>query len=186
LLSPAKLGGQRGLMLVNPAAEFALARELRSPEGAPIASVFSFISGLYFRGKEAYARRFGRARSGLLGAHVLTAGGGLLPLDERVTLARLRGWSKVAIREDNPHFTAPLLRHASGLLDAHEASARFVLLGSVATNKYMHPLREVFGDRLLVPREFVGLGDMARGSLLLRAVREERELEYSPSGEVRR
>ena len=166
-------------MLLNEAADFDLARELRSPEGAPLASVFSFVSGLYFRGKVTYARQFGRAREGLPAAHVLTAGGGLCLLDEPVTADRLRRWATVKVHENNPHFTAPLSRHASELLDAHDDTTRFVLLGSVATAKYTEPLLDVFGDRLFVPNDFVGLGDMKRGSLLLRAVREKKELAYA-------
>lgn len=168
-------------MLLRPTASFALAEQLRSAEGAPLGAVFSFVSGLYFRGKASYAREFARAENGLPAAFVITAGGGLCLLDERVSLGRLEGWAKVLIREDNPHFTAPLLRHASGLLDAHSAETRFVLLGSVATKKYLHPLLEVFGERLLFPSQFEGLGDMSRGSLLLRAVREQRELDYRPA-----
>lgn len=57
-------------------------------------------------------------------------------------------------------------------------SARVVLLGSVATGKYVDLLRPVFGDRLLFPRIFAGAGDMQRGAMLLRAVRENEELEY--------
>jgi len=142
--------------------------------------VFSFVSGLYFRGKATYATAFGRAPAGLSSALVISAGGGLLRLDERITLQRLRGWTSVSIHEANPHFTAPLVRHASEQLDAHAADTRFVLLGSVASNKYVAPLLEVFGERLLFPGEFTGRGDMSRGALLLRAVREERELEYTP------
>jgi hypothetical protein len=184
LLSPAKLSGQRGRMLLNPAAAFPLANQLRSPEGAPLGSVFSFVSGLYFRGKESYAREFARSAVGLPAAFVITAGGGLCLLDERISLERLRGWAKVSIHEDNPHFTAPLFRHASGLSDAHPKTTRFVLLGSVATNKYLTPLLEVFGERLFFPSEFAGRGDMSRGSLMLRAVREKRELEYRPIASV--
>jgi hypothetical protein len=186
LLSPARLDGKRAEILVNPEAGFALAKELRSPLGAPLGSVFSFLSGLYFRGKAAYAREFGRAPAGLSGAFVITAGGGLCSLDERVTLERLRGWAKVSVHEDNPHFTAPLQRHASELLDAHGEASRFVLLGSVATNKYVRPLLDVFAERLLFPTEFSGLGDMSRGALLLRAVREKRELSYEPLAEALR
>jgi hypothetical protein len=166
-------------MLIRAGANFELARALHSPEGAPLGEVFSFISGLYFRGKEAYAREFGRAREGLPAAHVLTAGGGLCLLDERVTLGRLDRWAKVSVSENNPHFTAPLLRHASELLEKHARATRFVLLGSVASNKYVQPLLEVFGERLLFPSEFEGRGDMSRGSLMLRAVREGRELVYA-------
>jgi hypothetical protein len=184
LLSPAKLSGQRGRMLLNPEASFPLAVQLRSPEGAPLGSVFSFVSGLYFRGKESYAREFARSAAGLPAAYVITAGGGLCLLDERISLERLRGWATVSIHEDNPHFTVPLFRHASGLLDAHPQATRFVLLGSIATNKYLTPLLEVFGERLFFPSEFAGRGDMSRGSLMLRAVREKRELEYRPIASV--
>ncbi|HEX6273101.1 MAG TPA: hypothetical protein VFZ53_08680 [Polyangiaceae bacterium] len=180
LLSPARLDGKRAEMLVNPEAGFALAKELRSPAGAPLGTVFGFLSGLYFRGKALYAGAFGRAQAGLTSAFAITAGGGLCPLDERVTLERLRGWARVSVHEDNPHFTAPLQRHASGLLEQHGDAARFVLLGSIATNKYVRPLLEIFGERLLFPLDFAGLGDMSRGALLLRAVREGRELAYGP------
>jgi hypothetical protein len=182
LLSPAKLGGRRGALLTRPGAELdlGLALALRSAEGAPLADVFSFISGLYFRGKVAYAREFGRAPPGTPAAYVLTAGGGLCGLEERVTLGRLERWAAVAVNENNPHFTAPLMRTASEALATHGESTQFVLLGSVATNKYVVPLCEVFGDRLSYPKDFAGLGDMSRGSLLLRAVRERRELPYAP------
>lgn len=179
LLSPVRLGGERGRQLLNPEATFPLASALRTPEGAPVGELFSFVSGLYFRGKASYARAFARSGDGGPGAFVMTAGGGLLPLDEHVTMERMRGWAAIAIHEDNPHFTAPLYRQASGLLESHGEAARFVLLGSVATNKYVQPLLEVFGERLLFPEEFLGRGDMSRGSLLLRAVRDEQELAYT-------
>jgi hypothetical protein len=185
LLSPARLDGKRSEVLLNPQAEFALARELRSADGAPLGAVFSFLSGLYFRGKAAYARAFARTASGGPAAFVITAGGGLCPLEQRVTVERLRGWANVAVHEDNPHFTAPLYRHATELLAASGGETRFVLLGSVATNKYVSPLVDVFGDRLLFPSEFAGLGDMSRGALLLKAVREQRELAYAPVVEAR-
>jgi hypothetical protein len=185
LLSPAKLSGKRGRMLFNPEAEFSVARELRCTAGAQLAEVFSFVSGLYFRGKVAYAREFARTNNGLPAAWVISAGGGLCTLDERVTLERLRGWAEVSIHEENPHFTAPLYRHAAALLEAHERSTRFVLLGSVASDKYVVPLLEIFGEQLLYPKEFAGRGDMSRGSLMLRAVSERRELEYEPVGLAR-
>jgi hypothetical protein len=179
LLSPVRLNGQRGRLILLPESQFPLAQQVRSDEGAPISEVFSFVSGLYFRGKAAYARAFGHSPSGRAPAWVISAGGGLLRLDERVGVDRLRGWAGVSIHEDNPHFTAPLYRHASELLTAHDESTRFVLLGSVATNKYVTPLVEIFGDRLLFPRDFAGRGDMSRGALMLRAVRDNRELEYT-------
>jgi hypothetical protein len=51
------------------------------------------------------------------------------------------------------------------------AEDRVVLLGSVATDKYVGPLLDVFGDRLLFPATFAGRGDMSRGGLLLRCAR---------------
>ena len=167
-------------MLLNPAANFELAGALRSAEGAPLGDVFSFVSGLYFRGKREYARAFAQPPPNVAGGYVMTAGGGLCVLDERVSLERIRRWAGVSIHERNPHFTAPLLRHASELAESCHEATRFVLLGSVATNKYLAPLLEVFGERLLYPRDFKGLGDMSRGSLMLAAAREQRELEYEP------
>jgi hypothetical protein len=61
-----------------------------------------------------------------------------------------------------------------------------VLLGSVASAKYVDPLLSVFGQRLSFPPTFVGRGDMSRGGLLLRCVRSGEELEYAPvDGAVR-
>jgi len=179
LLSPANLSGRRGAMLFSPSAKFPLASELRTPEGAALGELFSFVSGLYFRGKLEYARTFGRATAGLLGAYVISAGGGLCTADERLTLERLRGWSRVAIHHDNPHFTVPLQRHASALLERCTPGTQFVLLGSVASDKYVQPLLDVFGTALLFPQQFAGLGDMSRGALLLRAAREQQELDYT-------
>jgi hypothetical protein len=180
LLSPANLSGKRGQMVMNPDAGFALARALRTEDGAPLAAVFSFVSGLYFRGKVSYAQAFGRAPAGASSAYVMVAGGGLCALDEAVTLSRLRAWQKVSVSEKNPHFTAPLMRHASLLLDRHDAATRFVLLGSIASNKYVAPLLEVFSERLLFPVDFAGRGDMSRGALMLRAARDGQELAYAP------
>ncbi len=55
---------------------------------------------------------------------------------------------------------------------------RIVLLGSVATAKYLDVLSGVFGDRLSFPSDFVGRGDMSRGALMLRAAAAGTELEY--------
>ncbi len=55
-----------------------------------------------------------------------------------------------------------------------------VLLGSVASGKYVDLLADVLGERLRFPAEFVGRGDMSRGGLLLRCVAAESELQYVP------
>ena len=60
LLSPARLDGERARLLFRPATMFPLARALHSGEGATLGEVFSFLSGLYFRGKLAHAEAFAR------------------------------------------------------------------------------------------------------------------------------
>src|ERR1700723_1069500 len=89
LLSPANAGGVRAKMIMSENARFVLARRLRH-DGLPLGELFSFISGLYFRGKLAYARAFALAPPGLSGAFVITASGGLISPDTLVTLDRLR------------------------------------------------------------------------------------------------
>lgn len=179
-MSPANLGGERARIVLNPAAGFPLAQQLRSREGAPLGQVFSFVSGLYFRGKATYAEAFGRPPPEISGGLVISAGEGLRSLYERVTVERLRSWAEVSVDERNERFTAPLIDHAAALERAYGASTRFVLLGSVASDKYVIPLTRVFGDHLLFPADFVGRGDMSRGAMLLRAARSGAEMDYVP------
>lgn len=63
----------------------------------------------------------------------------------------------------------PFLRSLS-TLSAEPALKEIVFLGSLATPKYTRPLHEALGDRIKVPREFPGMGNLQRGSLLLKAV----------------
>ena len=186
IISPANLGGERARLLFREGAASELARRVRSPGGAPLADVFSFISSLYFRGKVTYARAFGRPPHGLEAALVITPGDGLVPAHEPLTLERMSVWAGVDVDDRNEVFTAPLVAAVEALERAHGATTRFVLLGSVASNKYVRPLVRVFGDHLLFPSQFVGRGDMSRGGLLLRAVRAGAELDYLPvEGAVR-
>jgi hypothetical protein len=174
------MGGERAKLVLNPRATFSLARQLRSPAGASLGDLFSFVSGLYFRGKRTYAEAFGRPPPGLGPGLCISPGEGLRPLDERLTLDRLLAWAEIPIDASNPRFVEPLVEHAVALERAHGAHTRFVLLGSVASNKYVRPLTRVFGDHLLFPTDFVGRGDMSRGALLLRATRAASELPYAP------
>jgi hypothetical protein len=179
LLSPANLGGVRGDVILRPDAESRLACELRSG-GVPLGELFSFVSSLYFRGKVAYASAFARPPMDAPAALVITPGEGLLPLDERVTVDRLRTWATIAVDARNKRFTDPLLRQAVTLVRAHGATTRFVLLGSVASRKYVEPLLRAFGFRLFFAPDFVGRGDMSRGGLMLRAANAGEELTYAP------
>ena len=187
LLSPARCDGERARTLLNPAAKFDLAERLRSDRGAPLGEVFSFLSGLYFRGKLAYAHSFGRRRGDGPTSFVITTDRGLMLPMEHVRRDDLLAFSRVDIASGDERFVAPLHAAAERLHGDLAPRARIVLLGSIATGKYVDTLTRVFGGRLVFPAEFVGRGDMSRGGLLLRCVREQRELEYqSVLGAVRR
>jgi hypothetical protein len=186
LLSPAHCGGERARLFISSRAEFELARQVRSPEGAPIGDVFSFLSGLYFRGKLAYAREFAAPPTGVPGALVITPNEGLRSPDERMTIARLKRFARGDIDESKRSYRQPLLRDARLIAEAAGETCEIVLLGSVASGKYVDVLTKVFGDRLLFPISFVGRGDMSRGGLMLRCARSGVELDYVPvAGAVR-
>jgi hypothetical protein len=178
LLSPAYCGGERARLFLNPGADFELARRVRSPEGAPIGEVFSFLSGLYFRGKLAYAQEFAAPPRGVPGALVITPNEGLRIPEEPVTIARLKRFARGDIHEKKRSYRQPLLRDARLIAEAAGESCDIVLLGSVASGKYVDVLVKVFGERLLFPISFVGRGDMSRGGLMLRSARAGVELDY--------
>jgi hypothetical protein len=182
LLSPASAGGVRMGLVLSPRARFELAHRVQR-EGAPLGEVFRFTSGLYFRGKLDYAEAFARPADGAPGALVIAPGAGLVPAATIVREAELRAYAAVPVDADDPRFAEPLVRDARALaerLAATGAEWEVVLLGSVASPKYVAPLLGVLGRRLLFPPDFVGRGDMSRGGLLLRAVRAGVELPYAP------
>ncbi len=179
LLSPAHSGGERMALLLSARARFDLACALRSEGGAPLGEVFRFASGLYFRGKLAYAEAFARPPPGAPGALVIAPGAGLVDPATPVTAARVRAFAAVPVDAREPRFTGPLDRDARALAGALGARAEVVLLGSVASPKYVEPLLAALGRRLLFPVDFVGRGDMSRGGLMLRAVRAGVELAYA-------
>ena len=187
LLSPARCDGERAKLILNPRAEFPLARALREPGGVEIGEVFSFLSGLYFRGKLAYARAFARPHEDTPGSLVITTERGLVPPHTRVTSADLCAFAEVDIGGGDERYLGPLRRDVEGLAQRLGADDQVVLLGSIATGKYADTLIASLGARLVFPSEFVGRGDMSRGGLLLRQVRDGRELDYVPvDGAVRR
>jgi hypothetical protein len=177
LLSPANCGGKRAKLLFRPGANFELARRLHRGERIAIAEIFSFLSGLYFRGKFAYARRFGRSSGSLPSALVVTANSGLVALETGLDLQALAAFGDVPIDPGDPRYRAPLERDLRQLA---AADCDVVLLGSISTNKYTDALLACLGDnRVFFPTDFVGRGDMSRGGLMLRCVQEGRELEYT-------
>ena len=177
LLSPASCAGERGRQLLAPRAAFELARRVRR-EGAPLGEVFSFVSALYFRGKLAYAQRFAAPPAGCPGVLVITAGRGLLAPETVITARDLRDFARVPIDAEEHRYARPLREGAHALRDRMPESAEIVLLGSIATPKYVDVLLAAFGSSLLFPGDFVGRGDMSRGGLLLRAARAGEELGY--------
>jgi hypothetical protein len=186
-LSPARTDGRRAQMLTNPNAQFELAQQLRSPDGAPIGDVFSFLSGLYFRGKLAYARALTPPEHHDFHIRVITANRGLLSPMQPITVADLQSFGAIDIANADARFLEPLRRDAAAIAGSLPATSNVVLLGSIATGKYVDSLIEVFGERLLFPADFVGRGDMSRGGLLLRHARAGTALDYTPVlGAVRR
>lgn len=181
LLSPANCSGKRAALLMRREAEFDLAQRLRSDAGAPIGEVFSFMSGLYFRGKLAYAGAFACAPEGCAGVQVIVPGRGLLPADHLIGPAELRAMAKIPVDADERRYTGPLARDAAKLELRLGGGDAVILLGSIATPKYLQPLSATLGRRLRFPAEFVGRGDMSRGSLMLRHAAQRRELTYVPA-----
>jgi hypothetical protein len=176
VLSPARCGGERAALLAGSHSS-ALGRQLRT-RTAPLGDVFAWLSALYFRGKLTYARRFAAAPGGLPGALVMAPGLGLRPPELAISCDDLRAMGEVDIESEA--FAGPLRRDARQLAEIYGAGTRVVLLGSIATGKYVDALLEVFDDRLVFPETFVGRGDMSRGGMLLRAARSGEELSYRP------
>jgi hypothetical protein len=185
LLSPANCNGPRAQLVTSPKAQFALAMELKSRRGAMLGDVFMFVSGLYFRGKLTYALRFAAPpdRDNPVvgcGVHIITPTSGLRSPDTHVTLGALRQFAEGDIHQDNASYRRPLERSARALHREVGPDCDVVLLGSIASPKYVDVLLGIFGDRLRFPIDFVGRGDMSRGGLLLRKAREGVELDYVP------
>ena len=183
LLSPAHCGGKRAQLLLGGGGRFALALQLQQGGTIPLDEAFTFLSGLYFRGKLAYARRFARPPAGVLGVQVITTNRGLLPADTPVTAKELQAFAAEQIHPLDPRYREPFMRDLIAIdrvASLGAALPEIVLLGSVATGKYVDVLLDVVGERLLFPADFVGRGDMSRGAVLLRAARAEQELTYAP------
>jgi len=178
LLSPAYAGGERARMILCDQAQFPLARKLRRKSGVPIAEVFTFLSGLYFRGKLAYANAFARPARGTSGVLVITPTRGLIDAQTRICLDDLREFAEVDIHEDDPRYRTPIERDARHLATKLPAQSEVILLGSVATGKYVDVLLANFGQLLRFPADFVGRGDMSRGGLMLRCAADGQELPY--------
>ena len=185
LLSPANRTGIRAAQIVNPKSDLELAQRLRAGT-ASLGELFTFMSGLYFRGKLAYARAFASATPELAGSFIITASGGLVSPETLVTLEYLREISAIDIDPSDARYRTPLDRDLRQLSSLLGADGEIVLLGSIATPKYAEPLLAAFGKRLVFPADFVGRGDMSRGGLMLRCALAGTELVYVPLLEAQR
>ena len=169
------------MALRRPGAASPLARRLRE-EGVPLGDVFSFLSGLYFRGKLEYARAFARARDARDGIHIITMTDGLVSPVARVSAEDLE---RYALCTEGPaSATVKLERTAWTLSQRLGPDADVVLLGSVSTGKYTDLLAPIFGERLLFPRDVLHIGQLARGALFLQRARDRQELDYIPVSEI--
>ncbi len=177
-------------MVMSERASFDLAVRLRRG-GAPLGEVFSFLSGLYFRGKLAYARAFASPpdpESIITGSgvFVITPSAGLRSPDTVVTLDALHDFARIEVTAGNAKYREPLVRSAAAVAEDIGPECQVVLLGSIASPKYVDILQAIFGERLMFPVAFVGRGDMSRGGLMLRCVSTNEELTYVPiAGAVR-
>ncbi len=178
LLSPAYCGGRRAKMLLNPRSQMTLARDLREGH-LTLGAAFTFMSALYFRGKLAYVRAFGAPNAP---SYVITPTRGLMPPDTLVGPELLQEFATENVGAGAARYRRALELDAAELADRLSPDAAVILLGSVATGKYVDVLEPFFGGRLYFPAAFVGRGDMSRGGLLLRSSRSGVELEYAAIG----
>ena len=179
LLSPAYAGGRRAQIILSERAQFDLAKRLRNQSGATIAEVFTFLSGLYFRGKIAYANAFARMSNRKCGVFVITPSRGLIDATSTITISDLREFASIDIDEEDPRYRKPLEKSVRQLSKDLSRDCDVVLLGSIATGKYVDVFLKHFGKRLRFPADFVGRGDMSRGGLMLRCAADRSELRYT-------
>ena len=165
-------------MILSERAQFDLAKKLRSQRGATIAEVFTFLSGLYFRGKIAYANAFARRTGGDCGVYVITPSRGLVEARSTITVSDLREFAAIDIDETEPRYRKPLEKSVRRLSKELSNDCDVVLLGSIATGKYVDVFLKHFRERLRFPADFVGRGDMSRGGLMLRCAADRTELRY--------
>src|SRR5205823_4420310 len=100
--------------------------------------------------------------------------------ESRATLDLIQEFASVPIDVREERYRRPFERDARRLAKSLSPGDEVVLLGSVATGKYVDLLLAAFGSSLLFPAGFAGRGDMSRGGLLLRSARAGTELDYVP------
>src|SRR5690606_4635059 len=178
ILSPATTTGKRAEYLHNSDADFPLAVKLRAGK-ATVEEAFSFLSGLYFRGKLAYAKHFAHAPAGVAPYYIVSSSRGLMSGKEHIDISVIEEFSRVPIDIKEQRYIRPLRRDLLALAPKLAPDDQVILLGSIATDKYVGPLVEIIGNRLHFPEDCRSRGDMSRGGLMLRAVAADHELAYA-------
>src|SRR5207237_1564599 len=110
--------------------------------------------------------------------HVIAPGFGFVPPDWAITPERMKILQRTEVDARKRNYRQPLERDARSLAAQIDDDTQVILLGSVASGKYVDVLLPIFRERLKFPAAFAGLGDMSRGGLMLRAARARIELEY--------
>jgi len=178
LLSPARCDGRRAALLLRPQGASSAAESLRAGT-LTLGEAFSFMSALYFRGKLTYARAFGGDAEAAPTTYIITPTRGLQTPETLVTTSILQEFASTDIASGDMAYRAPLDRDLAALAGRLTPPTRTILLGSIASGKYVDALRLFLGERLYFPASFVGRGDMSRGGLLLRSAAAGVELEYA-------
>jgi hypothetical protein len=119
-------------------------------------------------------------RGGAAAALVITPTRGLLAPNATASVALLEEFAATDIAAADSRYRQPLERDLGVLARRLAADARVVLLGSIASDKYLDVLAPALGERLHYPPAFIGRGDMSRGGLLLRSAASGLELDYAP------
>ena len=174
LLSPARSGGPRATQLANSSGELGV--QLRAGT-AELGEVFAWLSALYFRGKLAYARAFADPSPGAASALVMAPLLGLRSPETVIAAEHLHAMGKLEVESEA--YVTQLRSDALAINAEIQVDTQVVLLGSIASGKYIDTLIDVFGARLVFPEAFVGRGDMSRGGMMLRAAKSGEELAYA-------
>jgi len=180
LLSPASAHGAKARPLLEREPRTPFARQLASPEGVALGTVFRYLSGLYFNGKLLYANAFASPPRALAGegVYVITLAKGLLTPETPVRSEDVRRFAEVEMGSEA--YGRPLEESARSLATTMGGECDAVLLGSVGTGKYTDILLPIFGRRLLFPPDILSQGQLERGAFLMRCAKEGRELRYEP------
>jgi hypothetical protein len=178
LLSPARCDGRRAAILLKPQAASPAADRLRKGT-LTLGDAFTFMSALYFRGKLTYAQAFSDADPSGPTSYIITPTRGLQTPDSLVSIALLQEFATTDIASGDTAYRAPRDRDLALLASRLSATTRVILLGSIASNKYVEALAPALGERLYYPASFIGRGDMSRGGLLLRSAAAGVELDYA-------